>query len=78
MQPDVYQKRQNYGKKGNFNPEMLKAADPADISMLFFPSWCYFFGYTREKNVPAPVLLAPVSTHSFSTISISNSVMGTF
>ena len=58
--------------------EMQKAADPADISVLFFSSWCYFLGYAREKNVLAPVLSALVSTDSVRTISIRSSAMDTF
>ena len=59
-------------------PEMQKAADPADISVLFFFQLVLIFGLCTQKNVLLPVLLAPVSNDFVRTISISNIAMGIF
>ena len=58
---------------------MQEAADPADISVLFFfPAGANFWTMHAENNVPAPVLLASVSTDAVSIISISINAMCTF
>ena len=44
----------------------------------FFPAGANFWTMHAKNNVPAPVLLAPVSTDAVSTISISISAMGNF
>ena len=57
---------------------MQKAADPADICAIFFPAGANFWTMHAENNVPAPVLLASVSTDAVSIISISINAMCTF
>ena len=58
---------------------MQKAADPADISVLFFfPAGANFWAKHAKNNVPTLVLLAPVSTGAVSTITISISALGIF
>ena len=48
------------------------------ICATFFPAGANFWTMHAKNNVPAPVLLAPVSTDSVSITYISNSAIGTF
>ena len=48
---------------------MGKAADPADIFVLFFPAGANFFGYVRvTRNMMQVQVLSALATGGFSTI----------
>ena len=62
----------------NVNHRDAKSGRSGRYICTIFPAGANFWAMHAKKNVPAPVLLALVSTGAVSTNSIIFSAMGTF